>query len=224
MKQFTRIMLVGSFSMLVNTAFAQAVQAPSPIEGDTWEYQTVDLWSSKVTSRLIKKTIGVSEGFVRMYYDAHDISRTGETLKPQVSEGTVRADMNVTTMYRGERMEKTWYKWPLEAGKKWSYQVKEDLPPVANATQPQVMTTNIEAEVKGWEVVETPLGKYKAMKINYKTTWSTENPANKGNSVSSGWYCPDVKGLVQYTYESIGADGSPQSRTKQQLLRFFNAK
>ena len=173
-----------------------------------------------MTSRVTRKTIGVAGEYERMLYETTDVGRAGEFIKPRVVEGTIRTDLNTNVMYRGEKLERTSYKWPLETGKKWSYQVKEDLPLAANATTPQVFITNTDVEVKGWETVEVPAGKFKAIKLVYKTSWTTENPVSKGNSTNSTWYCPDVKTIVMSTYESFGIDGSPQTRTKEHLIRY----
>jgi hypothetical protein len=123
-------------------------------------------------------------------------------------------------MYRGEKMEKIFYKWPLEQGKKWTYSFKTDLPLTGTSTIPQTMTSNVSAEVKGWESIEVPTGKFKAIKIVYKTNWTTENPSSSGSSVGTSWYCPDVKTYVQYMFEAIGADGSPQTRNVTQLALY----
>ena len=212
--------LFAACCLLVSGAHAQSIAAPVAEEGNSWEFQTLDLWSGKTTSRMTRKTIGVAGEYARMLYETTDVGKAGEFIKPRVNEGTIRADLNSNIMYRGEKLERITYKWPLEPGKKWSYQIKEDLPLAANATTPQVITNNTDAEVKGWEVIEVPAGKFKALKLVYKNAWSTENPVSKGISISTSWYCPEIKTVVQSTYESFGADGSPQTRTKDQLIRY----
>jgi hypothetical protein len=213
-------MFLTSCCLAANVASAQSVSAPVAEEGNTWEFQTVDLWSGKMTSRLTRKTIGVSGEYARMMYETTDVGKAGEFVKPRVTEGTMRADLNFNVMYRGEKLERIAYKWPLEPGKKWSYQIKEDLPLAANATVPQVVTTNTDVEVKGWESIEVPAGKFKVLKLQYKNSWSTENPASKGITLATTWYCPEIKTIVQSTFESFGADGSPQTRTRDQLVRY----
>ena len=212
--------LFASAGLLAAAAQAQSVSAPAAEEGNTWEFQTLDLWSGKMTSRMTRKTIGVAGEYARMLYETTEVGKTGEFIKPRVNEGTMRADLNSNVMYRGEKQERTTYKWPLEPGKKWTYQIKEDLPLAANASTPQVITNTTEVEAKGWEPVEVPAGKFKALKLVYKNSWSTENPVSKGIGISTSWYCPDIKTVVQSTFESFEADGSPQTRTKSQLIRY----
>ncbi|MES2070171.1 MAG: hypothetical protein V4488_07480 [Pseudomonadota bacterium] len=213
-------MLMSVSLVALNSAYAQSVQAPVPAAGNSWSYKTSDMWSAKLISESTLKTVGVSGEYVRIFYETKSASKNGEFVMPQTSESTTRADLNSVIMYKGERQENPWYKWPLEAGKKWSFQIKQELPPTGSATIPQVMTQNIDAEVKGWETLELPAGKLKAIKIVYKSTWTAVNPASNGTSVSTTWYSPDVKRFVQYTSENFGPDGSPQARTLQQLVHY----
>jgi len=212
------IFLVAAISLTINSARAQSVDAPVLTAGLKWDYQTTDMWSNKLILRQSTRVIGVAGDYARMSYESTPVGAKFELTKPTTSEGTVRADLNSSATYRGEKMDKIWYKWPLELGKKWNYVVKTDLAPVGTSTQPQVMTSNFAAEVKSFESIEVPAGKFKAIKIVYKGNWSTENPAASGTSVSTSWYSPEAKNFVQYTYEAFGADGVPQTRTIQQLV------
>lgn len=218
--RFISFLLGSVFVITTFAAQAQSVKAPLPVEGNNWEFKTIDMWSSKPISELTKNTIGVSGDYVRMYYEMRELARNGEFIKPQVTEATIRADMNETVMYHGDKMEKIWYKWPLEPGKKWESQVKVDYPASGNNTQVQVVTTTYKAEVMGWETVEVPAGKFKALKIVYKINWAIETPISNGSSTTMVWYSPETKCNVQNTFESFGADGSPQTRTRQQLVQY----
>jgi hypothetical protein len=82
------------------------------------------------------------------------------------------------------------------------------------------MTMTVNAEVTGWETVDIPAGSFKALKLIYKTNWSTDNPPLSGTSTGTAWYSPDAKLPVQVVYEVFGADGSPQTRTKTQLVQY----
>ncbi|MDB5764797.1 MAG: hypothetical protein JWQ21_3792 [Herminiimonas sp.] len=214
------IALAFAISSVAGAAQAQSIEAPIPTQGDSWQFQTINLWTSNLISRTSKKTIGASGEYVRSYFDTQSIGQNGEIMKPEVSEGTARADLNQVVMYRGEKQERTWYKWPLVQGKKWSHQIKEELPPIAGATQTRTITSTVNAEVIGWETLEVPAGKFKTMKIVYKTSWVMDSPSATGVGMSTSWYSPDAKINVQSVYESFGADGSPQVRTKTQLIHY----
>ncbi|MFZ6816237.1 hypothetical protein ACO0K3_17330 [Undibacterium sp. Rencai35W] len=211
-------------SLAAQPVQAQSVRAPAIVEGDTWEFRTINMWSSKPISQFSKKTIGISGEYARMFYETRTLGKGEEFVKPQVSEGTVRTDLNMTVMFKNDKMEQTWYKWPLEPGKKWEFQYKQEFPSATNSAQIQVSITNTKAEVIGWETVEVPAGKFKALKIVYKNSWTMDNPTSSGTTQNIVWYSPDTKSSVQTTFESFGADGSPQTRTNQQLTRFENAK
>jgi len=214
------IALAFVISSVTGAVQAQSVEAPIPAQGDNWQFQTIDLWTSNLVSRTSKKTIGASGEYVRSFFETQSFGQNGEINKPNVSEGTTRADLNQVTMYHGEKQERTWYKWPLVPGKKWSYQLKEELPPTAITTQTRTLTTTVNTEVIGWETVEVPAGKFKAMKLIYKSSWVMDSPSITGTSTSILWYSPDAKSSVLSTYETFGADGSPQARTKTQLIHY----
>ena len=220
MKRIAQGALVLGFLANLPAAFGQTIAPPTFKEGDAWEIQTLDMWSSRMTARTSKQVIGVSGDFVRLSYDTREVTKTGDITRPQESESTMRADLNVTVMFGSEKMEKLWYKWPLEVGKKWSSSYKQEYPASTSGGVPQIMTTVIDAEAKGWENVDVPAGKFKAFKIVYKATWTTTNPTSNGSYLMTKWYAPEVKGEVQVTSDGFAADGSPQSKSKQQLVSY----
>lgn len=196
------------FNVWAGSAKADTINQPTFESGDIWEYKTTDLWSSRVTSQYTKKVIGTLNDYVRFEYVA-------ATNPPQTNEVTQRADLNTTVVFKGEKMEKTLYKWPLFPGKKWSFRYMDESGSGASA---RVTTYNTEAEVKDWETVDTPAGRIKAVKITYLTNWN--NSQVSGRSTYTTWYSPQVKGAVQSTFETFGADGTPGERTTTQLMRF----
>ncbi|TDK63536.1 hypothetical protein [Sapientia aquatica] len=208
------------FLATLNLAHAQSVDAPTFVGGEKWEYQKRDLWTDKVSQRFTVKILGVSGDFVRRSFETTNISNNGEIMKPQSSEMTGRADLNETVIFHGEKMTKLWYQWPLQPGKKWSFQFRAELAPSAPNAAPQIMTTNINAEVKGWETVEIASGKVKAIKIEYKSNWTTDSPASTGDTVNTVWYCPELKTQVKNVFETFAADGSPQARTVTALVLY----
>jgi hypothetical protein len=199
-------------------ANAQSVNAPTFSEGEKWEYQTTDLWSKKIISHLTVTNIGVSGDYLRRFFEQSNTGHNGEFVKPESWEATVRADLNGTGIYRGERFERIWYKWPVEPGMSWAFQTKAEAAPIPPSTAARIMTTSVNAEVKNWETVEVPAGKYKALKIVYKSSWVAENPSGTGSSVSTSWYSPEIKGSVQDMTETFSAEGMPQARTVRQLV------
>lgn len=223
--RFAGLMLAACL-VIAPTAHAQSVPSPKPAAEDTWSYNTIDLWSSRELGQMTLKTIGVDDDYIRLFIESKANTGNGELMMPKAFETTGRADMNSVTMFRGEREEKIMYKWPLEPGKKWTFQIRQEVP--VNNTEPdsesQVLTNQFEAEVKGWETIDTPAGKFKAIKTVYKNKWSLEhNPAN-GLVVITSWYSPQVKREVQSISETFTPEGMPEARTRQQLLSYQVSK
>jgi hypothetical protein len=102
--------LAFAVSAVTGVVHAQPINAPHRVEGDSWQFQDINLWSSKLVSRSTQKTIGVSGDYVRSYFETQAIGQSGEIIKPVVSEITGRADLNQVVMYQGEQQDQTWYK------------------------------------------------------------------------------------------------------------------
>ncbi|MES2105072.1 MAG: hypothetical protein V4634_13725 [Pseudomonadota bacterium] len=209
-------------ALIAPAARAQSAPSPKLAADDTWSYSTIDLWSSRVLGEMTVKTLGVDDDFIRLFVENKSNSGNGELVMPRAYETTGRADLNSVMMFRGEREEKVLYKWPLEPGKKWSFQIHQEL--VANGGQPggepQVLTNHFEAEVKGWETVDTPAGKFKAIKTVYKNNWALDHQLANGLVVITSWYSPQAKREVQSISETFSPEGLPEARTRQQLVSY----
>lgn len=219
MKPFVYFAAALGMSAMVQSVQAQSIEMPVVKEGDFWEYQMFDMWSGRMTGSFSKQVAGVMGEFVRVSYDSREISKTGEIGRPVQTDATLRADMNSTAMVGGQKYDKIYYKWPLSVGQHWTSQFKSDL---ANAGSPsQVMTTTLESEAKEWETITVPAGKFKTIKIVTKGSWTVGTPvSSSGTYTAVRWYSPDAKAEVQYTYDAFGADGTPLTRTKQQLSTY----
>ncbi|MES2071725.1 MAG: hypothetical protein V4488_15325 [Pseudomonadota bacterium] len=205
-----------------SAAHAQSVPSPKPAADDSWSYNTIDLWSSKVLTEMRLKTIGIDDDYIRLFIESKADSGTGELMMPRGFETTARADLNSVMMFCGERQEKLLYKWPLEPGKKWNFQIRQEMQANNNQSNGEatVLTNNFEAEVKGWETVDTPAGKFKAIKTVYKNNWTLDHNAAAGLIVITSWYSPQVKREIQSISETFSPDGLPEARTRQQLVSY----
>ncbi len=221
---------VAGLALLCGFAFAPAAQAqsaaqPKPATDDSWSYNTVDLGSTRVLSEISMKTLGIEDKYVHLFIESKTNSGDGELEMPKAFETIDNADMNSVLSFRGERQDKILYKWPLEPGKKWSFQLRQEVPAGERTGEPfasemQVITNHFEAEVKGWEMVDTPAGRFKAIKTVYKNNWALESKLASGLVVITSWYSPQVKREVLSISETFTPDGLPQTRTRQQLLSY----
>lgn len=206
--------------MAVNSALAQSIEAPTLAAGDNWEFQHIDLWSSNLASRSTRKIIGSADGYIRVWVETQAVSQDGAVAKPQVAEMTMRADLNSSTNVGGEKLETVLYKWPLEPKKHWTFRTKREMPNNVNGTQPFIFNVSNEAEVIGWEMVEVPAGKFKAIKIVYNGKVSVENSAIRETILRTVWYSPDAKTDVLSITETFNVDGVPLVKLKSQLARY----
>lgn len=219
--KITKVTLAILLPIAWQSAQAGPINSPKLIEGDSWNYQTVDMWSSKVISQAKKTIIGVSGEYARIAIDNSLIPRDGAFVKPTSTESTVRADGNTTFLLsNGEQRDVTVYKWPLEVGQKWTSQYQETLPYDPKQPQPLIATTATEIEVKDWETVDVPAGKFKAIKIVYSSKTTVAQSPTSFKRVATSWYSPEVKGIVQFKYETYSLNGIPQIRTNQQLTSY----
>jgi hypothetical protein len=81
--QFRRtasLLLISISCCGAHVAHAQSVEAPVFAAGNSWEYQTSDLWSNKLISRMSTKIVGVSGDFVRMSYETTNVGNKFEVV------------------------------------------------------------------------------------------------------------------------------------------------
>ncbi|MDT9000714.1 hypothetical protein RQP53_15670 [Paucibacter sp. APW11] len=78
---------------------------------------------------------------------------------------------------------------PLAPGKSWSHENSS----LSAACGKQ--TTKLKSEVKGWEEVEVPAGRFKALRIDSKGYW--RNGCGNDQLSYRFWYAPAVKSIVK---------------------------
>src|SRR5262249_11464972 len=75
--------------------------------------------------------------------------------------------------------------------------------------------------IVGWEDVEVPAGRFRALKLEAKGTFFRLDASFGGWTRRELWYVPEAKRWVKYTYEE-GTRGptSPYAKELHELLRF----
>lgn len=198
---------------------AQQVNAPTVRIGDTWEHESTDDWSSQVRLQERQEVVGTMQGFVRFRVEAKTRNLKTNAMEPRaVEEETQRADMNVDFPTRdGGSHRRVNFSWPLEVGKKWSYEYT--VISVGANGQSVAALNRISAEVAGWESVTTPGGTFRALKVVHKGT--AEYPGFPVSRVGwTFWYAPEVSSQVKYTYQWDSASGAPGARYTSVLTSF----
>jgi hypothetical protein len=118
-----------------------------------------------------------------------------------------RSNLNVKYRLEGNQSKKYMdlrrkiLNFPLALGKQWSDLIQYD----AQATMSRIAVEVSETfRVLGWEEVEVPAGKFKAIKLEYKCEPKWRSGMGWITAVVSKalyWYSPEVKNLVKCQYE-----------------------
>jgi hypothetical protein len=209
-----RMISILSTALIASTALGQAVDTPIAKIGDTREYQTTDDWTSQVRSEQRVEVIGVLPGYARIRSEWKTRNLKTNAMEPSTpEEDTIRSDFNVDVFSKAGNSRRVNFSWPLDMGKKWSYEYSTD----TTGANGQSFTSlyKMTAEVVGWESVTTPAGSFKTLKVIHKGTVQTPStPAWGVSNVGwTYWYDPQISLSVKSNYQWDSATGAPGTRT-----------
>lgn len=211
-------------ALIGGSALGQVIEAPIPRVGDVREYQFIDDWTSQVRSEDRYEVIGVIPDFARLRVESRSVdpkTRLMEARPPE--EETVRADFNVDYYAKSGTTRRMNYAWPLQAGKKWTYDYTTQAPGAGGA--PVTAIFKMAAEAVGWESVTTPAGTFRTMKVVHKGTGEyAANGAGAINVTWVMWYSQDVQAQVKSTYQWDSSTGTPGTRSTTLLTSFKRAR
>lgn len=212
--------------------FAQSVDAPSIKAGDSWTYRTTvekgpSGWSQTRSEVTVSHVTSSS-----IYYSS---KQSGST--QAATEVFAGADWSRSRDVNGkETVVNKPLSFPLTAGKTWEVQYTEQHPNKAHRFE----QLNTKYTVVGFETVEVPAGKFKAIKVEAEGRWNAE--IEPGQSVVQGaqmgqggttmvtqvqkttaapvtgrtykafWYVPEVKRWVKSVEEYYGNGGVRNER------------
>ena len=105
------------------------------------------------------------------------------------------SDWNAVTSHSGRmyRPHSGFYQFPLRVGDKYSIKFEFLRPRGNNVIEISTGT----ATVVGWETVEVPAGKFRAMKVEMKGTFQPFDGSRDYPVHSAQWYVPDVRRWVK---------------------------
>lgn len=204
------------FALSVLTSLAAIAQPTLPVDkpnlkvGDRWVFKTTNLFSNEETSRYEQKITEVKEDEVKL-------DQTTISSRNAASVGRVlhrKADQSTLT-YSNPRIFEGKYvflAFPLEVGKTWKNEYKW------KRTDSGTTSFSSPVKVEGWEEVQVPAGKFKALKVVHSGYYSAQSSGNSwsGSIIETAWYAPEVKRFVKY--ESIDTPQGDQIRTE--LIEF----
>ncbi len=222
------------------SSFAQSVDAPSIKSGDSWVYK---ITTEKGPTGWVENhnEITVSHASpANIYYTT---KQSGSTQTP--AEVVVGGDWSRRRDVNGkETVVNRPLAFPLSVGKTWDVQYTEQHPNKAHRFE----QLNNKYTVVGYETVEVPAGKFKALKIESEGQWNAElEPAQNvvqgaqvmqgstalvtqiqktgatpitGRTYKAFWYVPEVKRWVKSVEEYYSNGGVRNERYTAELESF----
>lgn len=203
---------------LITALGAQAqgpVAAPRLAPGDRWVYDRygfTDRLSSRVEVVIAKIDAGtglLEEKVTTLEALAPDARPKGEERTEQRVAATLTQPTTKTLRGHFSVLE-----FPLEVGKTWRNEM------LFTGTRGYDILLESAAKVVGWEDVQVPAGKFRALKVERVTTLRGDRGPFAGNRSTVVWYVPEVRRWVRYdfTYTSNRADD--QNRFRLELVSF----
>ena len=214
------MMRVATFLFLSAIAFSNAfAQSPAPVEapefviGDRWVFRQVDLHNDEEQNKWENKVTGLQDDSVQFagVTLAHkDASKVGRSFKATASRSTLT--FPDSRIVEGKEVK---FDFPLEVGKTWKYDYK-----IRRDDGNGFITLSAEAKVDGWEDVEVPAGKFKALKVTHFIIYLNVNSSGRRTNrqlLKTYWYSPQVKREVKYEYVDRSNVGD---RTRTELVEY----
>jgi hypothetical protein len=193
------------------SAFAQTqspVERPEFVVGDRWVFRYVDLYNNAELNKWELKVTGLHDDSVRfnsVILANKDAAKVGKSSRTTANRSTLTFGNGLIVEGKEVRFD-----FPLEVGKTWKYDYKTRRNDGNGFT-----TYSVDAKVEGWEDVEVPAGKFKALKVTHASAYSTETGGQRynGQLLRTYWYSPEAKREVKYEFIDRG-DGGDRARTE----------
>lgn len=167
------------------------VPRPEVKEGDTWAYRRIDMESGKVVGRSTSRVAFANDKVIQVVV----MRGRGES---EIDE-TYTADWNAIALAGGGNItpHAGTFRFPLVVGESWPANFENTVPRMGAFQVKHDRTT----KVLGWEEVEVPAGKFRALKLEVTGSFQRVDRSVSGTSTTLVWYVPAVKRWVKWTYE-----------------------
>ncbi len=201
-----KIMLSAIALVFSSLAYGQPVEKPNLKLGDRWIFKTTDLFKNEELSRFEQRISAVSESVVNIDQTTTYSSKGANT--GRVSKRTANP---LTWTFQNSRIFEGKYvflAFPLEVGQTWTndYAFKKNDGSEVRFSSP--------VKVEGWEDIQVPAGKFRALKIVHSGFYSIRGTQQfwQGRAAETVWYVPEVKKFVRSDF--IDTPGGDQVRTE----------
>ncbi len=196
------------FSWIAHGTEPQELVARPEIKiGDSWTYQTKDLWTNTVTSSFE----------VRVTFSNPTVIHVINTTKQSERDATYTAEWNAVVQAGGTVCvpHRSLLKFPVRTGS--SHRAKYRL---QNSKTNLGSNYDMTVKVLGWEDVEVPAGKFRALKIEANGNYQRYDIARGGGARYVIWYAPQVKRWIKWRSEETDWARQPYIRREEELVKF----
>ena len=188
-------------AVLTRAKSSQPGAAPRFEVGDWWEWRITDQITGEVRTR--KRRITSITGDAVTYDNGVVIDLSGNTLRERVG-GKIHT-YTPSTLF---------YVFPLTSGLTWSgisvEQVDEDY----------ASDLDTKISVIGEEEIDTPMGRFKTVKVERVAQWKNRKSGKTGTSRWTYWYTSQAKSAVRYERSNTTSEGRVFIRETQDLIAF----
>jgi len=183
-------------------AHAQSVARPDLKVGDTW---TVGITSTGFGGAGRRDEVRVVKEAGENGYQFENTKKEGGGAAPSVEMLTISRDLNFVGRAGGSGppQEFRWLQWPLEPGRAIQFEIN---------IQNQITTWK--GKVVGWEDIEVPAGKFKALHLEFDRSGPF-----RGSASESVWYAPEAKTVIKRVQMRPGTQGM-RDLTTQELVAY----
>ena len=184
-----RAFLCALFSLAPIAAHAQPVPRADWKVGDTWTVKiSINAGIGGAGGR--EEVRVVKEAGENGYQVENTQKGDGKVAAPEMN--SFSRDLNFISMATGAPQEFKWLQWPLEPGR--TYQFESSF---------QNLTSTWKGKVTGWQDIEVPAGKFKALHVEFDRSGPF-----RGSASESLWYAPEAKAVVKRVQMRPGTQGS----------------
>ena len=178
----------------------QCLERPDFKVGDRWVFKTTNVYNNEELSKFEQKITEIGDDEIK-------IDQTTISSKNEANVGRVvkrKADRSTWTFPNSRIFDGKFVAlaFPLEVGKTWTNEYKWK--------RSDSGTTYFDSPVKveGWEEVQVPAGKFRALKVVHSGYYSSQTTSSswKGRTAETMWYSPEIRKFVKYLFDDQGGD------------------
>jgi hypothetical protein len=185
------------------------IARPEVREGDRWIYRRMDYAGRRSTGEYeLRVTFAGPKAIVAV---ARDAAKGTETDTSWSSEWNAAVAANGDSYTPDSQT----FRFPLAPGATWRSAFEMRRPHARGFT----MLFDRTAKVAGWETLEVPAGRFRALRLDIEGGWKRGDVSASGRSRTTMWYAPEVKRWVKYEYRDEGTG----SHFGEELVRFAPA-